>query len=378
MSDITGCHRKIVSTIQSIIVSAYSAPYEQPITNGLYTYTATEIVTCRLELSDGTSAIGWTHGEKIVFTAAERIAALLIGEELNAERLWAKMYKPKLFGRRGLEQRAISALDIAVWDGLGKQAGMSVHRLLGGYHSSVPAYKAGGYYGEGKSLEDLQREVSGHTRDGAKALKMKIGAVSVAEDLARIDAVREAIGPDVGLLVDVNNAYDRITAEKMAAALDERDIYWYEEPLSPDDLQGASELASRTRTPVASGENEYTLWGFRDLIDANAVDVINADAQILGGITEWAKCAHYAQAKHIPVAPHGDQEIHTQLVAAVPNGLIVEYYDNSLNRLKDVMFDRRLDLNPDGSITPFDSPGLGVEIQTKAMEPHLQAQVVVR
>ena len=365
-------------TIKSITVSAYSAPLDPPITNGLYTYKVTEIVACRMELSNGISAIGWTHGEKIVFTAAEQIAALLIGQELNAERLWARMYQPKLFGRRGLEQRAISALDIAVWDGLGKEAGMSVHRLLGGYHASVPAYKAGGYYGVGKTLEHLQREVSDHVKDGAKALKMKIGAVSVAEDLARIDAVRDAIGPDTGLLVDVNNAYDRLTAEKMAAALDERDIYWYEEPLSPDDLQGAHDLARLTRTPVASGENEYTLWGFRDLIDSGGVDVINADAQILGGITEWAKCAHYAQAKHIPVAPHGDQEIHTQLVAAVPNGLIVEYYDNSLNRLKDIMFDRRLDLNADGSITPFDTPGLGIEIQDQALESYRTAQVVVK
>jgi len=365
-------------TIKSVTVSAYSAPLEQPITNGLYTYTATQIVACRMELSNGISAIGWTHGEKIVFTSAEAIAAMLIGQELNAERLWSRMYQPKLFGRRGLEQRALSALDIAVWDGIGKEAGMSVHRLLGGFHDSVPAYKAGGYYGAGKGLEGLQREVAGHVEGGARALKMKIGAVSVAEDLARIDAVRAAIGPDVGLLVDVNNAYDRITAEKMAMALDERDIYWYEEPLSPDDLKGAADLAGLTRTPVASGENEYTLWGFRDLIDSGGVDVVNADAQILGGITEWAKCAHYAQAKHIPVAPHGDQEIHTQLVAAVPNGLIVEYYDNSLNRLKDIMFDQRLDLNPDGTITPFKRPGIGVDIQDQAVERYRIAHSVVR
>src|SRR5690606_16672468 len=203
-------------TIKSVTVSAYSAPLDPPITNGLYTYTATEIVACRLELSNGISAIGWTHGEKIVFTAAEAIAAMLIGQELNAERLWARMYQPKLFGRRGLEQRALSALDIAVWDGVGKEAGTSVHRLLGGFQACVPAYMAGWYDGVGKSLEDLQREVSSHVEGGARALKMKIGAVPVAEDLARIDAVRAAIGPDTGLLVDVNNAYDRLTAEKMA------------------------------------------------------------------------------------------------------------------------------------------------------------------
>lgn len=364
--------------IRSITVTGYSAPYDEPIQNGLYTYTATNIVTCRLELDSGVSAMGWTHGGKIVSTAMEEIAALLIGEELNAERLWARMYQPKLFGRRGLEQRAISALDIAVWDGLGKEAGKSVHQLAGGFRASVPAYKAGGYYGKTKSLDDLKRESAGHISDGARAIKMKIGAASIKVDLERIDAVREAVGPDVAVLVDVNNAYDRLSAEKMARALDERDIYWYEEPLSPDDLEGAARLAAGTATPVANGENEYTLAGFRDLIDSGAADVVNADAQILGGITEWLKCAHYAQAKHIAVAPHGDQEIHAQLVAAVPNGLIVEYYDNSLNRLKDVMFDRSLELNADGSISPFTSPGLGVELQDTRMEPYRVSRAVIR
>lgn len=364
-------------TIRSVIVSAYSAPHQTPIQNGSYTYTATNIVTCRLELASGISAIGWTHGGKIVFTAMQEIAAELIGQDLHPERLWARMYRPKLFGRRGLEQRAISALDIAVWDGVGKEAGKSIHRLAGGFHSSVPAYKAGGYYGVNKSLDDLQHEVARHVTQGARAVKMKIGAVPVPQDIERVDAALAAIGADVDLLVDANNAYDRLAAERMAIALDERAIYWFEEPLSPDDLDGAAALAQRTTTPIANGENEYTLSGFRDLIDRGAADIINADAQILGGITEWIKCAHYAQAKHLVVAPHGDQEIHVHLVAAVPNGRIVEYYDNELDRLKGEMFDRSLDLNADGSVTPPDGPGLGIDFTENKIEKYLVERNVV-
>jgi D-arabinonate dehydratase len=197
---------------------------------------------------------------------------------------------------------------------------------------------------------------------------MKIGAVSLAEDIARVDAVRDAVGPSVAVLVDANNAYDRLDALRMARTLEECGVYWFEEPLDPDDLDGAADLARRTDIPIALGENEYTLAGFRQLIDGKTADVLNADAQILGGITEWQKCAHYAQAHHIPVAPHGDQEIHVHLVAAVPNGLIVEYYDNGLNRLKDVMFRQRLEIAPDGGIAPPQGPGLGFDLDHKALE----------
>lgn len=355
-------------TIKSARVTAYSAPYDQPITNGLYTYTHTQIVVCELETASGITGVGWTHGGSIVFEALKEIAQVVVGQPLSTERLWKLLYRPKLYGRRGLELRAISAVDIAVWDAIGKETGRSVHQLLGGCRDSVPAYVAGGYYVDGKGMSALQAEVSGKVQTGAKAIKMKIGAVPIAEDIARVDAVIEAVGKDISVLVDANNAYTRLDALKMARLLEERNIFWFEEPLSPEDNAGAAELVRRTDVPIALGENEYTITGFRDLVDAKAADVLNADAQILGGITEWQKCAHYADANHTPVAPHGDQEIHVHLVAAVPNGLMVEFYDNSLNRLKDSMFHQQLKLNADGSISAPTGPGLGFDINHKALE----------
>ncbi|WP_454854327.1 mandelate racemase/muconate lactonizing enzyme family protein [Rhizobium binxianense] len=355
-------------TIKSARVTAYSAPYDQPITNGLYTYTHTEIIVVELETTSGIVGVGWTHGGKIVYEALKEISQLVVGQPLNTERIWKLIYRPKLFGRRGLETRAQSAVDIAVWDAIGKESGRSVHQMLGGFRDTVPAYVAGGYYGKGKGLDGLQNEIAGKVAAGAKAIKMKLGAVPLAEDFARVDAVLEAAGPDVQVLTDANNAYNRIDALKMARYLEERNIFWFEEPLSPEDNAGAADLVARTDIPIALGENEYTIAGFRDLIDIRAADVLNADAQILGGITEWQKCAHYADANHIPVAPHGDQEIHVHLVAAVPNGLIVEYYDNSLNRLKDAMFHQQLEVNADGSISAPDRPGLGFDLNHAALE----------
>ncbi len=355
-------------TIKSARVTAYAAPYDEPITNGLYTYTHTEICVVELETTSGVVGVGWTHGGKIVYEALKQVADVVVGQPLNTERIWKMIYRPKIFGRRGLETRAQSAVDIAVWDAIGKESGRSVHQMLGGFRDSVPAYVAGGYYTKGKGMEALQAEVSGKTKKGARAIKMKIGAVPLAEDFARIDAVKEAVGPGVSVLVDANNAYNRLDALKMARFLETRDIYWFEEPLSPEDNDGAADLVRRTDLPIALGENEYTVTGFRDLIDAKAADVLNADAQILGGITEWQKCVHYADAHHIPVAPHGDQEIHVHLVAAVPNGLIVEYYDNSLNRLKDAMFHQQLEVNADGTITAPTRPGLGFDLNHAALE----------
>ena len=280
------------------------------------------------------------------------------------------MYLPKIFGRKGLTTRAISAVDIALWDIIGKAAGRPLYRLLGGSRDEVPVYIAGGYYETDKSVSQLREEMEQNIAKGIKAIKMKIGRLPLSEDLKRIEAIREEVGDRVDILVDANNAYSRIDALKIGRMMEKLNVYWFEEPLAPDDLEGAAELARSLDVPIASGENEYTLWGFRDIITSGSVDIINADAQVLGGITEWRKVAGFAMAHHIPIAPHGSQEIHVHLVASVPNGLIVEYYDSNLASLNDAMFEQKLSLNPNGTVSPFKGPGLGVTINFEAIEPY--------
>ena len=352
-------------------IDAYSAPHALPISNAKYTYATTDIVVVSLETDEGLTGYGWTHGTEIVIDTLLSLRERVIGEDpFNVERIWDKMYLPKVYGRKGFETRAISAVDIACWDIIGKVAGRPVRQMLGGFRDTVPAYIAGGYYEPGKKHEGLRQEMKDHLAAGAKAVKMKIGAADIAEDLDRIDAVRETVGPDVKVLVDANNGYDRITALKMGRELDKRDIYWFEEPLHPDDLEGCAELRRRLDTPIAVGENEYTRWGFKQLIDSGAAQIINADAQVLGGITEWKKVADLAMAAHVLVAPHGDQEIHTHLVSAIPNGLIVEYYDNNTNSLLKDMFETHLTLGADGCVAVSPEPGLGVNITFGRIEKY--------
>lgn len=357
--------------ITEIKIRAYEAAYEKPISNGKYTYPSTEIVICEVITDEEISGIGWVHGSRMVIDAMSSLRERVIGQDpFNVERIWEQMYLPKVYGRKGLATRAISGIDIALWDLRGKVAGRNVCQMLGGYRDSVPAYIAGGYYEPGKTIEALQEEMRENVRRGAKAIKMKIGGASISEDLERIDAVREAVGKDVSILVDANNAYNRIEALKMGRELEHRDIYWFEEPLSPDDIEGCAELQRKIDVPIAIGENEYTRWGFKQLIDAGAAQIINADAQVLGGITEWKKVADLAMASHIMLAPHGDQEVHSHLVASVPNGLILEYYDNNTNALLKEMFINPMKIDDLGQMSVAKNPGLGVEIEFERMRPY--------
>jgi D-arabinonate dehydratase len=203
---------------------------------------------------------------------------------------------------------------------------------------------------------------------------MKIGGAPMHEDVARVKAVREAIGPDVKLLVDANCAYRAYEAIQLADRIEEFDIFWFEEPVAPDDYEGMRRLAEKTSIPIATGENEYTRYGFRDLIEHRSAAILNADAKVLGGVTEWMKVAALAQAHDLDVAPHGSQDIHIHLVSAISNGLILEYYRDSVDPMWAKMYRNLLRVNPDGTVSPPDVPGHGAEPNYQVLEPYRVAQ----
>jgi len=197
---------------------------------------------------------------------------------------------------------------------------------------------------------------------------MKIGAVSVREDIERVQMARKTIGPDVDLLIDANNAYDAPTAIKVGRALEGEGAYFFEEPVRPDDIQGSQLVADVLDIPIASGELEYTVWGFRDLIGSKAVDMIQPDATVLGGITEWTKVASLAKAYHIPISPHWEQEVHMHMVGAYPNTLWVEYFMREIGvRMEDRIY-KDFVVAKDGFLEIPDKPGLGIELDETAIE----------
>lgn len=357
--------------ITDIGIEVYRWPRAKPITNGKHTYTHVTLGLLTVETDEGLTGLGLGAGGAIVGATIEHLKPLLLGQDpLNVERLWHAMWVPKLIGRRGMTTRAISAIDIALWDLRAKAAGMPLYQMLGGYRDRVPTYIAGGYYEEGKGLPELAREMAENVAMGARAIKMKVGALSQREDAERVKTVREAIGPDVKLMVDANCAYRTYEAIQFARRIEEYDPFWFEEPIPPDDYDGHRRLAQSTTIPLATGENEYTRYGFRDLIAQTGVAILNADAVILGGVTEFMKVAALAQAHDIDIAPHGPQEIHVHLVAALANGLILEFYRDTVDPMWGRIYRHTLTLNEDGTVSPPQLPGIGIDPNREALAPY--------
>jgi L-alanine-DL-glutamate epimerase-like enolase superfamily enzyme len=364
-----------VRRIVDVSVATHRVPIDPPIRNGRYSYASHDLCLVRITCDDGSTGfgigdggVGLTGAPEMTRATVESLRPALLGEDpLRTERIWATMWMPKLLGRRGFTTRVVSAIDLALCDLKGRLFGVSVANLLGRCHDSLPAYVAGGYYREGADLATLTAEFTHHVEDGARAVKLKVGGLSVAEDLQRVRAVREAVGSDVKLLVDANNAYRIHEALDVAQKLEPYDVYWFEEPLMPDDYQGHAYLCARSPIPIALGENEYTRYGFRDLITNRAALILNPDAQFVGGVTEFMKVAALAQAFDLPVAPHGNPEIHSQLAAALPNALMVEYARVSGDSLWEAFFPERLPL-VDGAIVPSSAPGFGIELDEDALD----------
>jgi D-arabinonate dehydratase len=356
--------------ITDVTTETYRWPRHKPISNGLHTYTHAGLGLVKIETDAGITGIGLGAEGKIARATVEHLAGLLIGEDpIDVERLWHAMWVPKLIGRRGITTRAISAIDIGLWDIRAKAAGLPLYKLLGGYRDRVPTYIAGGYYEEGKGLRELAREMEENVELGARAIKMKVGAVPIREDVERVRVVREAIGPDVRLLVDANCAYRHYEAIQLARRIEDYDIFWFEEPVAPDDYEGHRKLAAATTIPIATGENEYTRYGFRDLIAHHAAAILNADAKILGGVTEFMKVAALAQAHDLDIAPHGSQDIHVHLVAAIANGLILEFYRDTVDPMWGKVYHHTLRLNDDGTVSPPDVPGIGADPNYEVLAP---------
>ena len=329
----------------------------------------------RVRTDTGAEGIGFCYGG----TRGGRLATLAVRELLrdlvvgrdphDVEAIWEAMFREALLqGRRGAVVRAISAVDQALWDAVSREAGLPLHRYLGGYRTEMaPAYASGGYYAEGKTPDDLADEVRGYVDMGFTAVKIKVGGVSTADDADRIAAARETVGPGVELFLDANNAWrDAASAIRAVRAWEEWDPGWIEEPLMPDDVDGHARVAESVATPVATGEIHATRWDFLQLVDRGAADVLQPDAGVCGGITEWRRIAGLAAAHDLAVAPHWLADLHVHLVAATPNAAWVEYFTDfkvlNLGRL----FSTALEVVPGGVALPS-GPGLGVALDDDAV-----------
>ncbi len=316
---------------------------------------------------DGGEGIGFCYagssgGSLVALAVEELLAPVLVGQDPHrVEGLWEEMYgETLLHGRTGSVMRALSAVDIALWDRNSRSAGLPLYSYLGAYQrESVPAYASGGYYLEGKTPPMLGEEMAGYAQMGFRAVKMKVGRLVPREDEQRVAAARSAVGPDVLLMLDANNAWsDLPSALRAVERFEQYDPYWIEEPFSPDNIDLHARLAERTPVLVATGEIEAGRWRHKELLDKEAAAILQPDAAVCGGITEFRRIAAMASAHGVTVSPHWFHDLHVHLVASIPNGRFVEFFpdDQVLNFRR--LLDRQLELR-DGSLTLPDSPGLG-------------------
>jgi len=298
---------------------------------------ATRTVECvgftvvRVTTDQGLEGFGLTYhevgGEATRSLILNNIAPAIIGRDpLETEAIWTDLFHYlRGVGRKGLTFAALSAIDLALWDLKGKIVDLPVFRLLGGNQTRVPVYASGGW----TSYDDdqLLAEMTDMIAQGYSHIKFKVGvegATNLRRDVERVRKVRDAVGPDIRLLLDANNCWDAATAVQFANRVRDCDIFLFEEPVLADDIPGLARFKRGTDIPLATGEHEYTRYGVRDLILAEAADIVQADAARAGGYTEMLKIGALTQAWNLRFAPHAMEHMHLHLVSAMPNAPFVE------------------------------------------------------
>lgn len=372
--------------ITEVITHQLLVSVDEPFTSsrGWYYKTKGALV---VEIRTDTGLIGW--GDCYGPAAVNRsiidsvFKAALIGRDpFDVEVLWEELYnKIKDYGLSGFSISSISGIDIALWDIIGKAVNQPIHKLIGGaFRTQLQAYATGLYFKDMNRLnEEAVVEAKGYVTQGFKAIKMKIGLGSITKDIDRVAAVRDAIGPDVQLMVDANHCFNVPQAIAIGRELQKLDIFWFEEPISPEDLDGYVEVTAKLDMAIAGGENEFTKFGFRRILERRAMDIVQPDVCAAGGITECKKIAALAQASSIQCVPHawgtaiGLSATMHYLASLpftppclVPVPPMLEY-EQTFNPFRDELSSADL-THKGGFVTVPNGPGLGIEINREVLE----------
>jgi L-alanine-DL-glutamate epimerase-like enolase superfamily enzyme len=348
---------------------------------------------------EGVTGIGEaaTYGGPMISTQTvieKEIAPRVLGEDpLMAERIWHKCYYEGFqHARSGIYVAALSGVDMAIWDIIGKYLGQPLYKVLGGFRSSIPAYASGGFYGQGKTTADLVAETESWVKRGFQGVKIKVGRtdtpfslgalkpssrecrVTLQEDLDRVKAVKSALGPDIKVMVDANAAWSYNDALLAGKFFDEIGLYFFEEPIRTDDFEGSAQLARDLVTRIAGYETEYLAANYSRLISMGAVDLIQPDLSWCGGITETRRIAALADARFMECAAHMFSSAillaaSLHFSCAIPNGAMLEY-DTTDNALLTELLTEPLLPDAQGIMRPPEKPGLGIELNEKIVEKY--------
>jgi L-alanine-DL-glutamate epimerase-like enolase superfamily enzyme len=327
-----------MARIQELTAGLYRIALDVPLSDSTHgAMLDFELNTVRVRDADGAEGVGYTYtcgrnGAAVHAILTRDIPPQVTGEDADLiERLWQRVWWGQHYGGRGGPAvLAQSALDIALWDLKARRLGQPLWRLLGGHDPRVPCY-AGGIDLD-LPLDALLRQTDGNLARGFRAIKMKVGRPRLAEDVARVAAMRAHLGEGFPLMVDANMKWTADQAIRAARALAPHAPEWVEEPVVPEDVAGHARVVREGGLPVASGENLRSLWEFRHLIEAGGVTYPEPDVTNCGGITGFLKVAHLAEAFSLPVTSHGAHDVTVHLLAAVPNRSYLEAHGFGLDR----------------------------------------------
>jgi L-alanine-DL-glutamate epimerase-like enolase superfamily enzyme len=354
--------------VTEVITHLLSVPLAEPVITSIHRITEVATVAVEVRTDQDVHGSGYvfapTMQQGVVLEAMiNDLAVLVQGEDARfVAHIWARLWQHINFmGHAGLTVQAMSPLDTALWDIIGKVAGMPLYQLLGAYTDRLLLYHSGGLW-LGMTLDELVRQAQTFVEQGFKAMKLRLGRPSMQEDVERVRAVRQAIGPDIQLLTDVNQGWAPNDAIRIGRRLEEFDLYWLEEPTTVDDGRGNARVAAALDTPVAGGETVYTRYGIHTMLQQQAADIVMPDLARMGGISEWRRAAALAAAYNIPVSNHIYTEVSMHLMASCANGLITEYMPWFGALLTEPMQVR------DGYAYLPERPGVGITFDRKALQ----------
>jgi L-alanine-DL-glutamate epimerase-like enolase superfamily enzyme len=351
------------TAVEQLDVQAYTVPTDRPESDGTLEWDSTTLVLVSAR-AGGETGLGWTYGHQATATviATDLRAAVLGRDALDVPGAWAAMVAAtRNNGRPGICSMAVAAVDVALWDLKAKLLRVPLVSLLGRFHPAVPIYGSGGFTSYSDGL--LQEQLGGWAQRGITMVKMKVGR-DPRRDPSRVHAAREAIGPETQLFVDANGAYRPAEAIAMADRFAAEDVRWLEEPVSSDDLTGLRQV--RARAPVgmaiAAGEYGYDLPYFERMLDAEAVDVLQADITRCGGITDLRRVDALCRTRSRPLSLHCSPALHANVGPALETLVHMEYFHDHV-RIEEMLFDGVP--RPDhGALSPnLERPGLGIELR---------------
>lgn len=337
-------------------------------TDAIQSFESQQTPFVRITDCDGVQGLGYSYtigqgGSAVMALLRDHLIGQLIGHEAEAiGRIWRDLkFSIHATAVGAISSLALAAIDIALWDLRCVRANLPLSRMLGGAKDSVPMYTTEGGWLHIET-DDLVADALDAQAKGFSGSKVKIGKPHMAEDRARLKAVRDAVGPNYEIMVDANQSFALSEARRRAVMLEQLDIAWFEEPMPADDVMQHAQLAAGTSVPVAVGESLYSLSQFKDYLATGAASVVQVDVARIGGITPWMKVAHMAEAFNVSVCPHFLMELHVSLVCAIPNAPWLEYIPQLDSVTKTGM---KMD---QGRAYPSDAPGLGIDWDMQAID----------